>query len=354
MSGQLQDCSGAEKLLSLLFGARFHSDQELSRDVVHRHLHGFLAGPAVFHSSSHVPCSVHDVSTHGAGCGKLARAAAVEHGVAQHISVHKDRVEHIIDAVKRIFIVHQEGRHHCIAAFRQIFAGGEELDLSVDRPRVIHILRRDPGDAFRVDFFIIDEFPIGQGGKDGDLAAGVVAFHIGGGVCLGIAFLLRFLKNFVKVGAFHIHLVQHVVGGPVQDARDLRDLVGRQGSVDGADDGNAAAAAGFEQIVDVLFRRDLHQLPAVLRHQGFVGGADAFPGQQGCLGELIGRAGPAHDLGDDPDFRVFQDHVEIVNQDFFHRISREIPKVKHILDLKFTSGVAPDAFFVGVDHFENT
>ena len=65
----------------------------------------------------------------------------------------------------------------------------------------------------------VDMLSEGQGGQDADLAAGVVAVHIGGGVLLGIAVGLGLLQGLVKGQARLDHPGEDIVGGAVEECR---------------------------------------------------------------------------------------------------------------------------------------
>ena len=180
-----------------------------------------------------------------------------------------------------------------------------------------------------------------------------MSFHVRRRICFRISFLLCFLQHFVEVGAFHIHFVHHVIGGPVQDPRDLVDHVPCQRSIQSTDDRNPSAAACFKKIVDVLFSGDLHQFTPMLRHQCFVGCADTLSCQQGLFCKLISRPGAAHHFGHDLNLRILKDHVKIMDKHIRNRISREVPQIQNIFDLYLFSGVFSDPFSVGSDHLKN-
>ena len=79
-----------------------------------------------------------------------------------------------------------------------------------------------------------------QGGKDADFAAGVVPFDIGGGILLGIAVFLGLLQRRSKAQPRPDHAGEDIVGGAVEDAADLGDLIGGQALIQRADDGDTA------------------------------------------------------------------------------------------------------------------
>ena len=72
------------------------------------------------------------------------------------------------------------------------------------------------------------------------------------------------------------HLGEDKVGGAVEDALDVVDLVGAQTLVQRPDDGDAAADACLKQQLDPVFVGQLKQLGALLGDQLLVGGDDAL------------------------------------------------------------------------------
>ena len=71
--------------------------------------------------------------------------------------------------------------------------------------------------------------------------------------------------------------IEHIVGGSVEDSRDLVDLIRRKGRIQRADDGDAAPAACLKKKVNVSFSGDLHKLRAMFGNQRLVGSTTLFP-----------------------------------------------------------------------------
>ena len=173
----------------------------------------------------------------------------------------------------------------------------------------------------------------GQGGQNADLAAGIVALDVGGRILLGVAVDLRLTQRVLEGDAVVDHLGQDVVGGAVEDAADLVELVGSEALEHRADDRDAAADGRLEHVVDAMFLGDLEQLVSLRRDELFVGGADALAGLEAALGELIGCAHAAHDLGNDRYLRVVLDDGEVGNEFMSVGQRGKIAQIEHILDL---------------------
>ena len=89
-----------------------------------------------------------------------------------------------------------------------------------------------------------------DGGDDGGLGPGVVALHVGGGVALGVAQLLR-LGQGVGVGDARLgHPREDVVGGAVDDAHHPADALPHQRLAQRPDDRDAAGHGRLEEQVD--------------------------------------------------------------------------------------------------------
>ena len=158
---------------------------------------------------------VHHVGHHRAGSGQLACTASIEHHVAQHVSLGENRVEHAVHAVERMHLVDQEGRYHGEELSVLLLAHGQQLHGPAQLFRVLDILRRDLCDAFRVNILKIYLAAADQGGQDGDLPAGVVAFHIRLRIALRVALCLGVLKRRVEINAAVAHFRQNIIGRPV-------------------------------------------------------------------------------------------------------------------------------------------
>ena len=202
------------------------------------------------------------------------------------------------------------------------------------------------GDVLGVDLVAAD-----QGGQDGDLAAGIPAVHIVAGVLgLGIAQLLRDLQGLVKAQVLPHHLGQHEVGGAIHDALHLGDDVGGQALVHGGDDGGAAAHGGLEQEGTVVCLGQRQQLRAVGGHHLLVGGAHAAAALEAGLDIGVCKAGAADGLHHHPDLRVFQNGIEVLDEEVCRRMSGEILGVKDVLDLHRLTGPAGNTGGVAAQH----
>ena len=111
-------------------------------------------------------------------------------------------------------------------------------------------------------------------GEDRGLGGGVVALDVGGRVGLGVAERLRLLDRLVEVEALGRHLVEHVVGGAVDDAEHARHAVARERLAHRADDRDGAGDGGLEVQVDAGRVGRRVERRAVLREQRLVGGDD--------------------------------------------------------------------------------
>ena len=162
-----------------------------------------------------------------------------------------------------------------------------------------------------MDCLRVDLPAVGQGSQDADFAAGVDAIDVGGGVALSVAERLRLLQRLGEGAVFAAHLGEDEVGGAVEDALDVVDLVGAQALVQRPDDGDAAADARLKQQLDPVFAGQLQQFGALLGDQLLVGGDDALAALQAAFDKAVGRVKPAHYLDDNLHLRVADDLVKV-------------------------------------------
>ena len=165
----------------------------------------------------------------------------------------------------------------------------------------------------------------GQVCQNADLASGVDALHIGGGIRLGVALGLGLPQGVGKEGAGTDHAGQDIIGSTVQNAVHLVDTVGGHTLGQGVQDGDAAAHAGLKQVVDVFLLRQCQQLTAMLRHQLLVGGDDVLARHQRPLRVFVGRLHAADGLHHHADVVVLFDLLEIVGHQLAVRAVLEVP-----------------------------
>ena len=167
----------------------------------------------------------------------------------------------------------------------------------------------------------------GDGGKDAQLAAGVVALHVGGGVLLGVAVGLGSLQGLLEGDPVLDHPGEDVVAGAVEDAADLQDVVGGHALAEGPQDGDAPAHAGLKEVDHPMLRRQVQQTPTMGGHQLLVGSDHALAGLQGPLGEVQGRAHAADGLHHHGDLRVALDGREVIHEERGEGAVGELPYI---------------------------
>ena len=274
---------------------------------------------------------VDDIGHHGGGGGQLARAAAIEHHVAHRVAGDGDGVEHVLHPGQGVLTGHQVGGHKgAHLALRLPDGAAQQLDLIAAGVGVSHVGQGHPTDALGGHLVGVHVLAEGQGGQDADLPAGVVAVHVGGGVLLGIAVGLGLLQGLIKGQARLDHPGEDVVGGAVEDAGDLVQLIGRQAGGEGAQDGDAPAHAGLEQVADPVLLGQLQQVIAVGGHQLLVGGDHALARLQGPLGEVQGHLGAADGLHHHVHLGVVLDHREVLHKQILVGAVREVPHIQNI------------------------
>ena len=205
------------------------------------------------------------------------------------------------------------GSHiRCAPAAGQPHSPSQELD-PVSRPLGdLHVPQRELGDALHGHILGVNLMTEGQIRQNAGLASGVDALDIGGGIRLCVALGLSFPQGVGEKGAGADHAGEDIVGGAVEDAVYLFDAVGSQALPQGVQDGDAAAHAGLEKVVDVLLSGQGQKLAAVLRHQLLVGRHHVLAGLQSPLGILIGGFHAADGLHHHTDVLILLDPGKVI------------------------------------------
>ena len=136
----------------------------------------------------------------------------------------------------------------------------EELDAVAEFPGHLEVEGYQPLDPLGGDGLEGPARAKGHAGEQGQLVGGVDALDVEGRVRLGVAQLLGLLQDDLELLAGPLHLGQHEVGGPVQDAVDALDAIGREALAQRAQDRNPAADRGLEGDADALLRSRLEDL----------------------------------------------------------------------------------------------
>ena len=190
--------------------------------------------------------------------------------------------------------------------------------------------------------------------QNADLAARVNPLHIGGGVCLGIALGLSFLQSLLKGDAALDHAGQDIVGGSVQDAYDLFDLVACQALVQGTQKRNGAADTGLKQVVDILLFGDGQQFLAVSCNQLLVGSDHMLAGQQSPPGEFQSYLGAANGLNHHFHFGVILNDGKILDHQMLIGIVLKITDIQNILDSDLLADFLNNAVVVHMRYMRQT
>ena len=244
-----------------------------------------------------------------------------------------------------------------IGADRPVLAGdgaAQQLQALAGGGGVGLVGQGDLGDAGGGDLVRQQVPAVGDGGEDAQLPAGVLALHVGGGVLLGVAVGLGTREGLGKGNMVLDHAGEDIVGGAVQNAADLQDLIGGHALAQGPQDGDAPAHAGLKEIDGVVLGGQVQQTAAVGGHQFFVGGDHALALLQGPLGEVQRSAHAADGLHDHVDLRVMLDDGEVLHKMLRKGAVGEVPHVQDILDFNELVGFFLDAGAVAGEDLRHT
>jgi hypothetical protein len=183
----------------------------------------------------------------------------------------------------------------------------EMLDAVAQLLGVDDVLASDVRDALGIYMVELQRDTEGDGGQDGELMGGVDAFHVEGGVGLGIAEFLRLFEHVGEVATLVAHLGENEVAGAVDDAGQPFDAVARQALADRLDDGDAAGHGGLEGHHHAFELGLGEDFVAVMGDQRLVGGDHVLAVGDGLAHQVAGQIGAADQLDDDLHLGVVDD-----------------------------------------------
>ena len=120
---------------------------------------------------------------------------------------------------------------------------GDLADGAVELAGVMKVDEADGFDGLRWNLVGVKADLHGGAGKDAELGAGIVAVHVGGRVCFGIACGLRLLEHVVVILA-GLHAAENEVAGAVEDAGDTANGIALQAVEHRWNDRDAAGNRG--------------------------------------------------------------------------------------------------------------
>ncbi len=247
---------------------------------------------------------VDQVADHRGARRQAACALAVEHQLADRVSLHEHRVVRLGHRRERV----RGGDHRRVDPRADLavdqFGDGQQLE------RVAHARRRPDvgsghvGDALPVDVAGRHARVERQAGQDGALGRGVETFHVRARVGLRVAELGRLGQRLVVGRPGGRHAPEHVIGGAVHDPEDPAQPVAGQRLLQGVDDRDRPGHRRLELEVDPHRVGRVEQLGAPGGQQLLVGGHHRLPEPQSLEDERAGRLDATHDLDDHVDLRV--------------------------------------------------
>ena len=175
------------------------------------------------------------------------------------------------------------------------------------------------GDIFNasdVNFIRGNGCSVGQHRQDERLVGGIPAIDVQGRVFFREAQLLGLGQGVRVIGPVFPHGGKNIVGRSVNNAYNGIDVVANQGILQALDNGDAAAGGRFEINGGAHFRGELENLRSVLGQKSFVPRNDGLAGPEGLRHQVVSLARPSNQLNNDVYFRVIDQILPIVRQQF--------------------------------------
>ena len=145
---------------------------------------------------------------------------------------------------------------------------------------------------------------------------GVPAVDVQGRVFFREAQLLGLGQGVCVIGPVFPHGGKNIVGRSVNNAHNGIDVVANQGILQALDNGDAAAGGRFEINGGAHFRGKLENLRSVLGQKSFVPRNDGLAGPEGQRHQVVSLARPSNQLNNDVYFRVIDQILPIIRQQF--------------------------------------
>ena len=177
------------------------------------------------YSLSSVRYNIGNVGTNCASRCKLARALTVKHRLAQHVAFNHDTVENAAYASKRIGERNEPWRNHGKNAVIRHFGVSYELYRIAEPCGDSRVLARYFSNALNVNIVRRNYLSVSQSRQNNYLACRIKSLNVGCGIFLGIALCLSIAKRIVKCRALVHHFGKNVVGGAVENAVYLDNVV---------------------------------------------------------------------------------------------------------------------------------
>ena len=199
----------------------------------------------------------------------------------------------------------------CLAV---VLGNGQKLNDIAQLLGIADICRFDPGNALYGHLIQPNTAVEGNGSQDSGLSGSIQSLHISSRIGLGIALGLGILQHNIIVGSLIRHLGQHIIGGTIDNAHNLGNLVARETFLQRGDNWNTAAYAGLKAEIHTLGLCHLKELMAHLSHHILVGSNHMLAILHGIQHELKGRMQAAHKLYHNIYLRIIDDIQGVVCQ----------------------------------------
>ncbi|MDF9774939.1 hypothetical protein OKW11_001896 [Pseudomonas baetica] len=241
-----------------------------------------------------------------------AGTGTVEQGRTGGIAIDHHCVHHAVDVGDQAVGRDQRRVHAQFDTGRGAARHAQVLDAVAQRFGVIHVGRRQLGDAFGISLVELQRDAERDGRQDRQLVSGIDPLNVEGRVGFGVTQSLGFGQHVFEGATLLTHFRQDEVAGAVDDPGHPVDAVGGQTLADRLDHRNATGHRRFE-CNDHAFLACLGEnFITVNSNKRLVRGDHMLAILDGLEYQLAGNGVAAHQLYDDVDLRVRGHFEDIV------------------------------------------
>ena len=181
-----------------------------------------------------------------------------------------------------------------------------------------------------------------------------MSFDICCRILFSVAEILSHLKSISEVHAVVDHLAENEVCSTVEDTCDTCYVICCKALVKRSDYRNSTADTCLEEEIAVLLLCNCKKFSTFLCNKFLIWCWNALALLKACLYEIVSECNTAHALGNNCNFVIIQNVVDILGELVTVRTSGKVSDVENILDISIWADFLQYAFLVLIEKFNNT